>query len=53
MNILKTKTFWGGIAALATGVGLIVVGEVPAGINAIITGIVAIFLRDGVLKVQP
>jgi len=50
-NLLKTKTFWGGIAAIVTGVGLIVAGDVPSGINAIITGVVAVFIRDGVAKI--
>jgi hypothetical protein len=50
MNLLKTKTFWGGIAAIVTGVGLIYTGNVPEGINAVATGLLAIFVRDGVRK---
>ena len=47
---LTTKTFWGGVASIATGVGLIVTGEVVEGLQLIGTGIIAIFLRDAVTK---
>lgn len=43
----KRKTFWGGLAAVLTGVGLIVNGEPAAGVQTIATGVLAIFLRDG------
>jgi hypothetical protein len=49
-NLLKTKTFWGGLAAIATGIGLTLTGNVPGGINAIVTGLLAILIRDGVRK---
>jgi len=49
-NLLKTKTFWGGLAAIATGIGLVFTGNVPEGVNAIVTGLLAIFIRDGVRK---
>lgn len=45
-----TKTFWGGVASIASGVGLIVTGEVVGGLQLIGTGIIAIFLRDAVTK---
>ncbi|NQU43918.1 hypothetical protein HQ520_11585 [bacterium] len=48
--LMKTKTFWGGLAAIATGVGLIISGDVPQGLNALVTGLLAIFVRDGVRK---
>jgi hypothetical protein len=51
-NLLKTKTFWGGLAAVATGVGLILAGDAPQGINAIVTGLLAILVRDGVRKIN-
>ena len=51
-NLLKTKTFWGGLAAIATGVGLILTGDVPQGINAVVTGVLAILVRDGVRKIN-
>jgi hypothetical protein len=51
-NLLKTKTFWGGIAAIATGIALTVGGNVPEGINAIVTGLLAIFMRNGIGKIE-
>jgi hypothetical protein len=49
-KLLKTKTFWGGVAGIMTGIGLIANGDIPAGANAIVTSIIAIFLRDGIQK---
>lgn len=46
----KSKTFWTGMAAIVTGVGLIVMGNVPEGIQTIGGGIVAIFIRDAISK---
>jgi hypothetical protein len=50
MSLIRTKTFWGGLAAIVTGVGLILGGELPQGLNAIATGLMAILVRDGVRK---
>jgi len=44
--ILKQKTFWGSLATIATGVGLIVSGEVPTGMQTVATGVLALFIRD-------
>ncbi len=52
-GLIRTKTFWGGLAAIATGVGLILTGDPANGINAVVSGFLAIFVRDGILKVQP
>ena len=49
---VMTKTFWGAIAAIATGVGLIFAGEVPEGILLIFGGIQTIFLRDSNTKME-
>jgi hypothetical protein len=49
-DLLKTKTFWGGIAAIATGIGLIATGDIPQGVNAVVNGLIAIFVRDGIRK---
>lgn len=49
-KMIKSKTFWGGLATILTGCGLIAAGEVPAGINAIAAGLLAIFIRDGIRK---
>jgi len=51
-NLLRTKTFWGGLSSILAGVGLIVAGEIPVGINLIATGLVGIFLRDSVRKIK-
>lgn len=48
----KSKTFWGGIAAIATGAGLIVAGDVVSGVQTITLGVLAIFGRDAVSKIQ-
>ncbi|HUU45862.1 MAG TPA: hypothetical protein VM118_09025 [Acidobacteriota bacterium] len=52
MSLIKTKTFWGGLAAIATGVGLLFVGNIPEGIQTIAGGVLAIFIRDGIRKGQ-
>ena len=48
--LVKSKTFWGGIAAIATGIGLIASGQVDQGALAIWAGIQAIFIRDAIGK---
>lgn len=50
-NLVKTKTFWGGLVAIVTGIGMCATGNIPEGTNAIVTGIVAIFLRDGLVGI--
>lgn len=49
-NLIKTKTFWGGIASITTGVGLIINDEMQSGLVLIAQGLTAIFLRDAVNK---
>ncbi len=51
-DLWKTKTFWGGLAAIATGIGLICTGDAPQGVNAIVNGLIAIFVRDGIRKLN-
>lgn len=51
-ELLKTKTFWTGVAGLITAIAAYCTGEMNAG-AAIQTGIgslMAIFLRDGMRK---
>jgi len=48
----RQKTTWTGISAVVTGVGLMVAGEMSAGIQAVTTGFVAIFLRQGIAKLK-
>lgn len=52
-DLWKTKTFWGGLASTLTGVGLILTGDVPQGMNLILTGIMSVFIRDGIRKITP
>lgn len=52
-TLLRSKTVWGGVVAVVTGVGLLIAGEIPNGINAIYTGLLAIFIRDGIRKISP
>ena len=49
-QLLQTKTFWGGIAAILTGISLTLAGNVPEGVNAIVSGLLAILVRDGIRK---
>ena len=51
-QLLKTKSFWGGVGIIAGGVGLIVEGEINLGVAAIIGGLQAIFIRDAIRKVS-
>lgn len=43
-SLLKTKTFW-------SGVGLVVYGAINQDLEAVLTGLSVIFLRDAVNKV--
>jgi hypothetical protein len=47
-SLLKTKTFWGGIASIITGISLVAARDIPNGVNTIALGLVAIFLRDAI-----
>lgn len=48
---LKQKTTWAGLAAVITGVGMLVTGEdKTASIMAILNGLGLIFLRQAVAK---
>lgn len=49
--ILKTKTFWGGIASVASGIGCVVAKEYSAGIILIIGGLQAIFIRSAIANI--
>lgn len=49
-RLVKSKTFWAGLASVATGVGLIINGDMTAGIPAIIIGIQSVLLRDAIAK---
>jgi len=49
-TIFKTKSFWAGVGSIASGIGVIYAGSVPEGIQLIVAGITAIFLRDAIAK---
>lgn len=49
-KLWRTKTFWGGIAAIATGVGLALTGDIPEGLNSILLGFGLIFGRHALTK---
>ena len=50
MNLLKTNTAKTGIVGILTGIGMIVAGDTATGIQTIIGGVAAIFLRNAMLK---
>ena len=49
-RLIKTKTFWTGLAGILGGVGLIVTGNPTEGIGAILVSIQTINLRDALAK---
>jgi VIT1/CCC1 family predicted Fe2+/Mn2+ transporter len=50
--LFKTKTFWAGLAGVATGVGAYLSGEMSAkeALEPSLVGLIAIFLRHGLTK---
>jgi hypothetical protein len=52
MNLIRTKTFWTGVAALLGAAGAYLTGEATlAGAGQMaVSGLLAIFLRQGILK---
>ena len=51
-RISGTKTFWGGLLAIATGAFLIAAGQYPEGTIAIIGGLQTMFVRDAIAKAE-
>lgn len=51
-SLFKTKTFWTGVAGLATAAGATAAGEmsVAQAVQTGITCLIGIFLRSGMLK---
>lgn len=51
-SLLKTKTFWTGMAGLATAAGATAAGEMTTAqaIQTAITCLIGIFLRSGMIK---
>jgi len=50
-ELLRSKTFWTGVASIATGVGLIIAKNYPEGLQTIIIGLSAIFMRNSINKI--
>jgi hypothetical protein len=48
--MLKSKTFWAGLVSVVSGIGLVVQGEMADGAQLIVTGLLAIFLKDAINK---
>lgn len=49
--ITKSKTFWTGAGSVVTGIGLIIIGNKPEGLQLIFSGLGMIFLRKAVNEV--
>jgi hypothetical protein len=49
-KLLRTKTFWVGVAGILSGISMIMAGQQEQGIQAIIIGLLAITGRDALLK---
>jgi len=49
-KLLRTKTFWVGMAGILSGITMLATGQQEQGIQTIIIGILAITGRDALLK---
>ena len=49
-RLITTKTFWTGIASIASGVALCAAHDYAQGVPLIIAGLGMIFIRDAVAK---
>jgi len=49
---LRTKTFWGGVLAIVTGVASCAGGNWAGGVPSVVVGALAIFGRDAASKIQ-
>ncbi len=49
-ELLRSKSFWTGVASIATGIGLLINKNYPEGIQTIILGLSTIFIREGIRK---
>jgi hypothetical protein len=48
--MIKSKTFWTGAGSIITGVGFIIIGNKPEGLQLIFSGLGIIFLRKAINK---
>ena len=51
-KLLKSKTFWGGLAGICTGLSMISEGATAEGVTLIIISLEAIFVKDGQVKLE-
>ena len=53
-KLLKSKTFWGGVGSLLTAAAGYATGTMPAAtaVQTAVTALLAIFLRDGLAKLE-
>jgi len=49
-ELIRTKTFWGGVGTIGYGIYLFLSGNPQEGIQNILIGLSVIFLRDAVRK---
>jgi len=49
-KLMKTKTFWTGVAGIAGGIFLCIQKDYEKGVGAIIAGLSVVFMRDAVSK---
>jgi hypothetical protein len=49
-NLFKSKTFWTGAGSVITGVGFIIIGNKPEGLQLVFSGFGMIFLRRALVK---
>ena len=49
-GLFRTKTFWGGLATILTGIGIIVAGDIPTGLQTVGLGVLAILGRDALVS---
>ena len=49
-ELMKSKTFWTGIASVIGGVALILTDKTEDGMQLIATGLSVIFIRNGINK---
>jgi len=48
--VVKQKTFWAGLVSIVTGLGMVFNDDVSNGVQLILTGVTAVFLRQGIAK---
>ena len=48
--MLKSKTFWAGLASIAGGVAIAINGDLEAGFQLVTTGLIGIFIKDAIIK---